>query len=100
MISFRSTIDAMLFQISYQEKFINSPAIHKREEAAKYLEHVLPILRAWTKIHIKKFCNEPAIASNPAFLSSMRVDVLEKVRKHVDLELPKTYAKILKTTKK
>ena len=100
LVSFRNFINTYLRMISYHENYIDSKSISRREEASKVLEFMLPRLRAITIFYVKKFCNEPAIASNNAFLSSLRVDILNKVREHIDVPLPKTYAKILKATKK
>lgn len=92
-------INTFLKMIDYHEGFIDSKSKARREEAAKVLDFMLPKLRSLTQFYIKKFCNEPAIASNNAFLANLRVDILWKVRSHVDVPLPKTYSKILKTTK-
>lgn len=100
MISFRSYIDKFINLIKRDEKFIGSLSIHRRKIASKTLDFMLPRLRAITIFYIKKFCNEKFIASNPAFLSSLRVDILEEVRKHVDVELPRKYAKILRSTRR
>ena len=100
LVTFRGQIESFLRLIKEPEKNMNSKVASIREKAAKELSSVLPILRTLTLLYIKKFCNESAIASNNAFLSSLRVDILWKVREHVDVPLPKKYAKILKTTKK
>ena len=100
MIQFRSTVEAMLSLIQYEEKYISTTVVSRRECAAKTLDFMYPRLRNIVQFYIKKFCDEKAIASNPAFLSSLRVDILEKVREHTDVELPKTYARLLKTPKR
>ncbi len=100
MISFRSVVDDLIHLIQYEEKHINSSVERLRIKAAYTLDFMYPRLKAITIFYIKKFCKEPAIAKNAAFLSSLRVDILEKVRKYTDVELPKTYAKLLKTPKR
>jgi len=97
MVDFRKFIESFIKLIKHEEKHISSNLLHIREKAAKHLDKMLPHLRNVTEIYIRKFCNEPAIASNPVYLSSLRVDILEKVREHVDVKLPKTYAKMLQT---
>lgn len=100
LVSFRSHIDSFLRLLRHPEKSVSSKNVATREKAARVLDVMLPRLRADTIFYIKKFCNEAAIIKNNAFLSTIRVDILKKVREHVNVEISKTYARILRTTKK
>lgn len=100
MISFRTFIEKFLHLISFEESFISSSIAPRREKASKTLDEMLPKLRDITIFYVRKFCNEPAIASNPAFVSSLRVDILEKVRDHTQVKLSKYLAKTLHTKMK
>lgn len=108
LTKFRRLFDEFIKVIKEDEKYINSKSISRREKASKTLDFMLPTLRKITLHYIKRFCNERAIGGNidnpkdgnRAFLNHIKVDIIGKVRKHVDLELPKTYAKLLKCKKK
>ena len=96
MYDFRRFIQQYIKLISHEERHINSKLTYLQERASKHLDRVLPDLRKITQIYVKKFCNEPVIKSNPVYLTAVR-DILTMVREHVDVELPKTYAKLLQT---
>ena len=99
MMSFRTFVNEFLRLIKPEEKLINSSSVNRREKASKTLEFMLPKLRSMVQFYVKKFCNEKTLITNNAFRTGIRIDILQKAREHVSIPIPKTYAKMLKTTK-
>ena len=94
----RKFVDSSIALISSAEKNLNSKVEKRVKDSVKLLDAVLPKIREITSLYLKGLCNSKSVASNNAFIIFLRVDVLEKIREHTILELPKKYAKILKTT--
>ncbi len=97
LITFRDFVDRFIKMISYHEN--NFRSSKKGQESSRVLDFMMPKFRDIVLFYIKKFCNERSISSNNVFLTSLRVDILQRVREHTPVTLPKMYAKILKTTK-
>jgi hypothetical protein len=98
LISFRQYLDRFLALIEIEEKGVQSKVDKIRIKASKNLEFLQIKLIQITEFYIKRFCNNKFIVGNAAFLSSIRVDIVERVRKKAPLVLAKKYTRILKTS--
>ena len=97
LIDFRKFVNSYLKLISHAEKRSLSRSTRHRESASKLLDFSIPKFKSLAIYYIKYFCNDKNISSNNAYMTSIRVDILEKIRERMSLDLPKTYARMLKT---
>lgn len=98
LVQFRVVLDELLKLIEFEEKHINSNSPIVRNKSVKTMTFILPKLKDITLFYVKKFCNHKIIANNNAYKTHLRKEIVERVRKHTELKLPKKYAKILRTT--